>query len=235
MNAVLSVRGLGKVFTVAETGTLIRACAGVDIDVMPGEFIGITGRSGSGKSTVLKMVYGTYLAAEGEIWYDSARYGRILLSRVGERTMIGLRRQEIGYVSQFLQAVPRTSAREIVAQSAMEAGRGREEAAENAAAMLRHFELDERLWDCFANTFSGGEKLRLNIARAMVKEPRLLLMDEPTASLDERSKERVRELMAALKARGATMLGVFHDLEFMAGLCDRSYRMENGRLEGRRT
>jgi alpha-D-ribose 1-methylphosphonate 5-triphosphate synthase subunit PhnL len=216
MNAVLSVRGLGKAFTVAETGTLIRACAGVDIDVMPGEFIGITGRSGSGKSTVLKMIYGTYLAAEGEIWYDSARYGRILLNRIGERTMIGLRRQEIGYVSQFLQAVPRTSAREIVAQSAMEAGRGRAEAA-----------------DCFANTFSGGEKLRLNIARAMVKEPRLLLMDEPTASLDEHSKERVRELMAALKARGATMLGVFHDLEFMAGLCDRSYRMENGRLEGR--
>jgi len=234
MTAVLSVRGLGKVFSVAETGTEIRACSGVDIEVLSGEFVGITGRSGSGKSTVLKMVYGTYLAAEGEIWYDSAASGRILINRAGERTLLALRRKEIGYVSQFLQAIPRTSAREIVAQSAMEAGQGRAEAQESSAAMLSHFELDERLWDCYANTFSGGEKLRLNIARAMVKEPRLLLMDEPTASLDEHSKERVREIMAALKERGATMLGVFHDLEFMSGLCDRSYRMANGSLEGRR-
>jgi alpha-D-ribose 1-methylphosphonate 5-triphosphate synthase subunit PhnL len=234
MSALLSVAGLGKVFSVAETGTEIRACSGIALEVMPGGFVGITGRSGSGKSTVLKMVYGSYLATEGEIWYDSEASGRIRLDRAGERTLLALRRREIGYVSQFLQAVPRTSARRIVAQSAMEAGQGRAEAEESAAAMLRHFELDERLWDCYANTFSGGEKLRLNIARAMVKEPRLVLMDEPTASLDEHSKGKVREILAMLKERGATMLGIFHDLEFMSGLCDRAYLMEDGRLKGRR-
>jgi alpha-D-ribose 1-methylphosphonate 5-triphosphate synthase subunit PhnL len=94
--------------------------------------------------------------------------------------------------------------------------------------MLAHFELEEELWDSYPNTFSGGEKLRLNIARAMVKHPRLLLLDEPTASLDIHSKSRVRELIEQLKNEGTTMLGIFHDIEFMGGLCDSEFNMEAG-------
>lgn len=96
--------------------------------------------------------------------------------------------------------------------------------------MLKHFELDPTLWDMYPNTFSGGEKLRLNIAAAMVKRPRLLLLDEPTASLDNSSKQKVRDLIEQLKNEGTTMLGIFHDLEFMEGLCDREYNMQKGML-----
>ena len=94
--------------------------------------------------------------------------------------------------------------------------------------MLRHFDLDESLWELYPRTFSGGEKLRLNIAAAMIKRPRLLLLDEPTASLDNASKVKVRELIEVLKAEGTTMLGIFHDLEFMEGLCDREFNMQEG-------
>lgn len=94
--------------------------------------------------------------------------------------------------------------------------------------MLLHFEIDKELWDTYPNNFSGGEKLRLNIARAMVKRPRLLLLDEPTASLDNSSKIKVRELIEQLKSEGTTMIGIFHDIEFMEGLCDKTYNMQAG-------
>jgi len=94
--------------------------------------------------------------------------------------------------------------------------------------ILAHFELDKELWDSYPTTFSGGEKLRLNIARAMVKKPRLLLLDEPTASLDHDSKRKVRLLIEQLMKEGTTMVGIFHDLEFMNHLCNREYNMQNG-------
>ncbi len=96
--------------------------------------------------------------------------------------------------------------------------------------MLRHFDLDEDLWELYPRTFSGGEKLRLNIAAAMIKRPRLLLLDEPTASLDNASKLKVRSLIEQLKAEGTTMLGIFHDLEFMEGLCDHEFNMQEGMM-----
>ena len=104
-----------------------------------------------------------------------------------------------------------------------------EEAIESETTrMLEHFDFPKNLWDLYPNTFSGGEKLRLNIARAMVRRPRFLLLDEPTASLDNASKAKVRELIEQLKASGTTMLGIFHDLEFMEGVCDREYNMQAG-------
>jgi alpha-D-ribose 1-methylphosphonate 5-triphosphate synthase subunit PhnL len=232
MTPVLRIRGLAKGFAVHRLGTFIRACAGIDIDVARGEFVGITGRSGSGKSTILKLVYRSYLPQEGSAVYDSEAYGPIDLFRAAERQVIYLRRREIGYVSQFLNPMPRATARSTIEYAALEAGMGRDEARAEAERMLVHFELDRELWDGYASTLSGGEKLRLNIAAAMAKRPRLLLLDEPTASLDSRSKEKVRELIGLLKAEGATMLGIFHDLEFMEGLCDREYRMAAGSLAG---
>jgi alpha-D-ribose 1-methylphosphonate 5-triphosphate synthase subunit PhnL len=99
-----------------------------------------------------------------------------------------------------------------------------------AEQALTHFELDEKLWDTYPNTFSGGEKLRLNIAMATVKKPRLLLLDEPTASLDQQSKIKVREIIEKLKANGTTLVGIFHDIEFMEGLCDKVYDMKARQL-----
>lgn len=225
---MLEAIGLTKRFTIHQLDRHITGCSDVSIRVNHGEFVGITGRSGSGKSTILKLVYRTYLPQQGTIRYDSAAFGTIDLSAADERTVIYLRHHEIGYVSQFLHAIPRTTAREIVETAVSETGADAATAAGETERILAHFELDRTLWDSYPNTFSGGEKLRLNIARAMVKRPRLLLLDEPTASLDAHTKGRVRELIEQLKGEGTTMLGIFHDLEFMGGLCDREYSMSRG-------
>ncbi len=230
MDNILTIDNISKSFTLHNLGKHIKAIDDIDLYVKEGEFVGITGKSGSGKSTVLKCIYRTYLPQGGAIWYHSKQYGPIDLARATEREMIYLRKHEIGYVSQFLHVMPRTTARELVQQAILEMGHGREFAQAEAEAMLSHFELDPSLWDSYPATFSGGEKLRLNIARAMVKHPRLLLLDEPTASLDNASKVKVRELMEQLMSEGTTMLGIFHDLAFMKNLCHREYNMQNGRL-----
>ncbi|MGH4051626.1 MAG: phosphonate C-P lyase system protein PhnL [Clostridium sp.] len=230
MNDMLKIENLWKTFNIHNIGKHINASQDVSITVKAGEFIGITGRSGSGKSTILKCIYRTYLPEKGDIWYDSKKFGLINLSKASERHIIYLRKYEIGYVSQFLNSMPRTTAREIVEQAVIEMGFSKEIASRDAQKMLAHFELGEELWDSYPNTFSGGEKLRLNIARAMVKHPRLLLLDEPTASLDEESKYRVKELIQQLKEEGTTMIGIFHDIDFMTGLCDKKYNMQAGQF-----
>lgn len=231
MQEMLKIENLSKGFFIHDLNKTISACKNINITLNEGEFIGITGKSGSGKSTILKMIYRTYLPDGGDIIYNSKRWGSISLSRLDERKVIELRKFEIGYVSQFLDVLPRMSARQIIEQAVLEMGHTEEEALEQAEIMLTHFELDKELWDSYAATFSGGEKLRLNIARAMVKHPRLLLLDEPTASLDIHSKGKVRQLIEQLKNEGTTMLGIFHDIEFMEGLCDKEFSMKKGTVE----
>ena len=226
---LLRVEALAKTFTVHAHGTRIEAVRDVSFDVPEGAFVGLTGRSGSGKSTVLKLVYRTYRPHVGAIHYRSAALGAVDLATVDERTILALRRSEIGYVEQFLRVVPRTTAREIVVAAALDAGVTAEAAAAETVRLLQHFELPEALWDTYPQTFSGGEKLRLNVARAMVKRPRILLLDEPTASLDAPSKRKVADLLGRLKAEGTTMLGIFHDLDFMRDLADEEIRMASGR------
>ena len=226
--ALLAIEGLSKGFTLHAAARRVRGCERISLSVRPGEFVGITGRSGSGKSTILKCIYRTNLPESGKILYDSVAFGRVDLATLDERRVIYLRNYEIGYVSQFLDAVPRTTARDIVRASAAEAFDDAEAVEAETERMLAHFAFPRTLWDLYPNTFSGGEKLRLNIARAMVRRPRLLLLDEPTTSLDNASKLRVRELIEQLKAGGTTMLGIFHDLEFMEGVCDREYNMQQG-------
>ena len=227
---VLEVEGLTKSFVLHALDKRIEGCRGVSFGVSQGEFVGITGRSGSGKSTVLKLLYRTYLPQQGTMRYASLAWGPVDLAALDDRQVLALRRQELGYISQFLGVIPRTTARQVLEHSVLDRGGAPDEARDEAERMLKHFELDPTLWDSYVNTFSGGEKLRLNIARAMVKKPRLLLLDEPTASLDQHSKERVRVLLEQLKTEGVTMLGIFHDLEFMGGLCDREYPMQGGKL-----
>lgn len=230
MNSLLTIEHLSKTFTLYNLDQQIEAAADVSLHVNEGEFIGITGKSGSGKSTVLRCIYRTYLPQKGTIRYQSAAYGEIDLASAPDRVMIDLRKREIGYVSQFLNVMPRTTARELVTQALLEMGTDPHQAARETERMLDHFELDSKLRDSYPATFSGGEKLRLNIARAMVKRPRLLLLDEPTASLDHASKVKVKTLIEQLMHEGTTMLGIFHDLEFMEGLCSRQYHMQDGRF-----
>ncbi|MFC4402246.1 phosphonate C-P lyase system protein PhnL [Gracilibacillus xinjiangensis] len=228
---ILEVRNFGKSFTSHQLGSTRQAVQNINFELDKGQFIGIIGKSGSGKSTILKSIYRTYLPEEGSIYFDSKRFGFIDLFKVSERQMIYLRKHEIGYVSQFLNVMPRTTARHLVVQALLEMGAAKETAVKRAGEALTHFDLDPQLWDIFPNTFSGGEKLRLNIAIATVKEPRLLLLDEPTASLDKQSKVKVREAIEKLKASGTTLIGIFHDIEFMENLCDKVFDLENKSCE----
>ncbi len=228
MEPILKIEHLSKNFYLHEQQKLISSCRNISFELNKGSFIGIVGTSGAGKSTVLRCIYRTYLATEGHVWYNSLAYGPVDLVSADERQIINLRRAEIGYVSQFLSILPRTTAFQHVTDAALEAGFSQEEAEKRAAEMLDYFRLRRDLWGLYPATFSGGEKLRLNLAHAMVKAPRLLLLDEPTASLDPDTKLLVRDLLLKLKNEGTSMLGIFHDLEFMEGLCDRVYNLSQG-------
>lgn len=229
---LLSITGLTKSFTIHAIGRHIQGCTNIDFVVPTGQFVGITGKSGSGKSTILRCIYRTNLPEKGSILYNSAAFGTLDLTKATPRQMLYLRMHEIGYVSQFLNVLPRRSAYDIVMQSAIETYgvHAVEKCHRETQNMLRHFDIAEELWDVYPRTFSGGEKLRLNIAAAMIKHPRMLLLDEPTASLDNASKVKVRELIEQLKSQGTTMLGIFHDLEFMEGLCDKEFNMQEGMM-----
>lgn len=226
MENLLEIQSLSKTFTIHHLEKTIGAVENISFSLKKGDFIGIVGKSGSGKSTVLKSIYRTYLPEKGEIWYKSKKFGPLDLAKASERDILYLRKYEMGYVSQFLNVMPRTTARELVEQAVIEMGKSKSEAENAAKQALTHFELDPELWDNYPNTFSGGEKLRLNIARAIVKQPRLLLLDEPTASLDDQSKQKVREIIEKLKQDGTTLLGIFHDLAFMDGLCNEVYDLQ---------
>ena len=206
----------------------IHSCENINFALENGQFIGIVGRSGAGKSTILKCIHRTYLPTEGDILYDSLAYGKISLAHASEREILYLRSHEIGYVSQFLSVMPRTTAKEHVMQALLETGWDDTRAKEKAEEMLSYFCLPESLWDIYPNTFSGGERLRLNLAHTMVKRPRLMLLDEPTASLDHTSKILVKDMLLKLKQEGTSMIGIFHDLEFMDGLCDRVFNISEG-------
>ncbi|WP_191562132.1 phosphonate C-P lyase system protein PhnL [Metabacillus idriensis] len=232
MNELLRVENLQKTFNMHQFNEKqIVGCNGISFSLKEGEFIGITGKSGSGKSTVLKSIYRTYTPTGGAIHYRSELFGSIDLAKAAEREMIAIRKNEIGYVSQFLNVMPRVTAMEVVEEALMEMGEKSEAAIEQAKSILAHFKLPSSLWDSYPRTFSGGEKLRLNLAQAMVKRPKLLLLDEPTASLDDASKLSVKEMILQLKNEGTSMIGIFHDLDFMETVVDREYSLAQGLLK----
>ena len=209
----------------------IHSCRNISFTLEEGKFLGIVGRSGAGKSTILKCIHRTYIPTDGEIIYNSKAFGEINLTTATEREILYLRNHEIGYVSQFLNVMPRTTAKEHVMNALTETGHSAHEAKEKAEKMLDYFRLPENLWDIYPNTFSGGERLRLNLAHTMVKRPRLMLLDEPTASLDDQSKLLVRDMILSLKNENTSMIGIFHDLKFMDGICDNVFNISEGTFE----
>lgn len=225
---ILEIKGLRKDFYLHHAQREIHSCENINFALEQGQFIGIVGRSGAGKSTILKCIHRTYLPTEGDIIYHSLAYGEISLAHASEREILYLRSHEIGYVSQFLSVMPRTTAKEHVMQALLETGWDGSRAKEKAEEMLAYFCLPESLWDIYPNTFSGGERLRLNLAHTMVKHPGLMLLDEPTASLDNQSKVLVKDMLLKLKQDNTSMIGIFHDLEFMDGLCDRVFNISEG-------
>ena len=215
---MLTVENLTKNFTLHILGgQRIAGCRDVSFTVGKEEFWALAGPSGAGKSTVLKCLYRTYLPDAGRVWYDSAQFGRVDLASAAERTIIAIRRRELGYVSQFLQVIPRVPALEVVMEPLLaKNGLSRDEAQIRAASLLDRLRIPRKLFSTYPATFSGGEQQRVNIARAIAWEPRLLLLDEPTASLDAASIDVVVELLNELRAAGTTMIGIFHDPQIMA-------------------
>ena len=219
---MLTVEELSKDFTLHILGEKnIAACRNVSFNVPEGGFLGLSGPSGAGKSTVLKCIYRTYLPSSGSVWYDSAEYGRIDLATIPDRAVIDIRTREMGYVSQFLKVIPRVSALDVVMEPILARnGVSRDEARIRAVGLLKRLRIPEHLFDAYPATFSGGEQQRINIAHAVSWKPRLLLLDEPTASLDTGSVELVLELLRELRQAGTTMIGIFHDTELMESVTD---------------
>ena len=223
---ILSVRGVDKSFTMhLQGGQHLPVLHGLTFDVRRGECVVLAGPSGSGKSSVLKMVFGSYGVQAGSIWLDQPG-GPVDLAVASPREVLAARRDTIGYVSQFLRAVPRVPALQVVAEPLVARGERRADAEERAAGLLARLALPERLWSLPPATFSGGEQQRVNIARGFITSHPMLLLDEPTASLDARNREIVVELVRDELARGVGMLAIFHDAQVRDAVADRCVDVE---------
>ncbi|AVZ79866.1 phosphonate C-P lyase system protein PhnL [Zoogloeaceae bacteirum Par-f-2] len=219
--AILKIDGLSKQFQLHDQHKLIPSCAQVQLEVFAGELTALVGPTGAGKSSVLKAIYRTYLPSSGRILYRDANGSLTDLAQASEHRMLELRKQELGFVTQFLHCLPRKSAVEVVAEPLVSRGTRRDTAAERARELLALLNVPERLWGVPPATFSGGEKQRVNLARGLIARPRLLLLDEPTASLDPTTTDRVVELLQSIKAEGVAMLAIFHHPELVDRLADR--------------
>jgi len=232
--AVLEVRGLHKTFTLHTVdGRTVSSLHGVDLDVAAGEHVALAGASGAGKSSLLRCVHRTYLPDAGTVTLHRAGIdggGPVELTALPDRALARLRARELGYVSQFLAAPPRTGPLELVAAAARRRGLERTAAAEAAADALRRLALDEALWDVDCGVLSGGERQRVNLAAATVRPPRLLLLDEPVSALDPANRERALELIASLSGDGVAVLAVFHDADAMRALATRVVELRDGRV-----
>ncbi|RDD68574.1 phosphonate C-P lyase system protein PhnL [Paracoccus versutus] len=214
---MIEIRNLSKSFTLHnQGGVAIPVMAGAHLRVGPGECVGLVGRSGAGKSTLMRMVYGNYLAEGGSI-----RIGGVDVVTAEPRQILALRRAVLGHVSQFLRVVPRVPTLEVVAEPLLRLGVAPQAARARAADLLARVNIPERLWRLSPTTFSGGEQQRVNIARGFAHDYPALLLDEPTASLDVQNREVVLCLIEEAKARGAAILGIFHDEGARDRVCDR--------------
>lgn len=214
---MIEIADVSKRFTLHnQGGAEIAVMEGATLSVAPGECVALTGASGAGKSTLMRMIWGNYLAASGRIVV-----GGIDVASATPREILALRRDTLGYVSQFLRVVPRVPAREVVAEPLLAVGTPREQALERAEALLARLNIPLRLWELSPTTFSGGEQQRVNIARGFARAWPALLLDEPTASLDAANRDTVLALIEEAKAHGTAILGIFHDHEARMRVCDR--------------
>jgi alpha-D-ribose 1-methylphosphonate 5-triphosphate synthase subunit PhnL len=224
MTRVLEVRGLTKAFTLHHLNTRMAAFEDISFTLDAGEFLLLKGRNGAGKSTLLRTLYRSYLTGSGQILFHGT-HAVIDLARAADVDVICLRRTEIGFVTQFLMARPRVSAEALVAEPLRLAGVSAEDALEQARHWLNAFGVKPDLWPAYPTTFSGGEQQKVNLARALILPRRLLLLDEPTASLDASARAALIARLAELKAAGTALIGVFHHPGDVAQLIDREIEL----------
>jgi alpha-D-ribose 1-methylphosphonate 5-triphosphate synthase subunit PhnL len=228
--SAIRLEDIKKGFTLhLQNGTSIPVFDGIDLDVDPGECVVLTGASGVGKSTLLKLIYGNYRALGGKVLIEHG--GRTVdLVKATPRQILSVRRRTLGYVSQFLRCVPRVPARDVVAEPLLALGVARETARSRAEDLLGRLNIPERLFDLPPATFSGGEQQRVNIARGFAHDYPILLLDEPTASLDADNRAIVVDMIQEAKKRGAAMIGIFHDMDVRDQVADRRVALESHRV-----
>ena len=221
MTALLTFQDVAKSFTLhLRGGVVLPVVGGVSLSVAPGECVVLGGPSGAGKSSLLKMAYGNYRCDAGAILVRD-RDAVVDVVRADPRRMLALRARVIAYVSQFLRVIPRVSTLDVVEAAGREGGLSEDAARARAKDLLARLNLPERLWSLPPATFSGGEQQRVNIARGLIADRPLLLLDEPTASLDASNRAVVAALVREKLAAGAGVLGIFHDSEMRDAVATR--------------
>ena len=223
--SVLRVENVSKTFVLHhQNGVRLPVLQHASLEVSNGECVVLHGHSGSGKSTLLRSLYANYLPDSGHI---HIRHGDewVDLVTATPRKVLEVRKITIGWVSQFLRVIPRVSALDVVMQPLLELGLSRDVCIGKASQLLTRLNVPERLWHLAPATFSGGEQQRVNIARGFIVDYPILLLDEPTASLDAKNSAAVVELIAQAKARGAAIVGIFHDEAVRESVADRLFPM----------
>ncbi|MDP4004528.1 phosphonate C-P lyase system protein PhnL [Methylobacterium sp. NEAU K] len=221
MTALLTFQDVAKSFTLhLRGGVVLPVVDGVSLSVAAGECVVLGGPSGAGKSSLLKMAYGNYRCDAGAILVRDGD-AAVDMVRADPRVVLSLRTRVIAYVSQFLRVIPRVSAFDVVEAAGREGGLDAATARARGKDLLARLNLPERLWSLPPATFSGGEQQRVNIARGLIADRPLLLLDEPTASLDARNRAVVAELVREKLAAGAGVLGIFHDSEMRDAVATR--------------
>ena len=217
--SLIEVRGLAKHFELHHQGGLrLQVLRDVNLDVRPGECVALAGRSGTGKSTLLRCLYANYRATDGLV-----RIGDTEVTSASTQALLRMRRETVGYVSQFLRVVPRVPALDVVAEPLLEAEAANDapeqarrrtaEARQKAEVLLLRLRIPMRLWSVAPATFSGGEQQRINIARGLIRPRPVLLLDEPTASLDPENRSTVVQMINEAREAGSAIVGIFHDRE----------------------
>jgi alpha-D-ribose 1-methylphosphonate 5-triphosphate synthase subunit PhnL len=208
---ILRVENLAKTFILhTQGGVQLPVFEHVNFTVSPGECVVLSGPSGSGKSTLLRSLFANYLPDAGHIWVTH-QGGGVDMVHAEPREILAVRRETMGYVSQFLRVIPRVPTLEIVAEPLLAQGIPRDEAEARAKALLARLALPERLWSAPPATFSGGEQQRVNIARSFIRAFPILLLDEPTASLDQANRETVVALITEARDAGTAIVAICHD------------------------
>jgi alpha-D-ribose 1-methylphosphonate 5-triphosphate synthase subunit PhnL len=227
---MIKVNALCKQFTLHNQGAVqLQVLKGVSFEVQQGQCLVLRGPSGTGKSSLLRSLYANYLPQSGEVLvrHDGAWVDMVTAA---SHQVLEVRRRTMGYVSQFLRVIPRVSTLEIVSEPLRRQGMDGDSARMRAAQLLDRLNIPESLWSLAPSTFSGGEQQRVNIAHCFVTDYPVILLDEPTASLDKENRQVVVELMEEAMQRGAALVGIFHDAEISEAIATHSFDMASGQL-----
>ena len=220
---MIQIKNLNKSFQLYnQNNTNINVFKNINFRVNKGEVVALTGNSGTGKSTLLKLIYGSYVISKGDVLISD-----INIKKSSPRDILKLRKNKLGYVSQFLRVVPRVPTIDVVIEPLLEIGCEKKIALKKAQEILERLNIPKNLWNLSPLTFSGGEQQRVNIARGFIHNYPYLLLDEPTASLDQNNKNVVLDLIEKAKINGSAIIGIFHDETARNKVATREVNLEN--------